>query len=194
MKSSLEIWKPIKGLEKFFEVSNKGRVKSLERVVFAGSRGAKRILPERIMKQRVSRKYLAVWLELSIGEFKFRRGVSVHRLVAHEFHENPLRKKTVNHINGDKLDNRAENLEWATHSENTKHAFANGLMPKPKGNLKFSPETILKVFELRKKDMMHKEIAKELGMGISTVTHILLGSKGYFEFKKLSTSNPTETP
>jgi hypothetical protein len=53
--------------------------------------------------------------------------VSQHRLLAEIFIPNPLNKLQVNHINGVKYDNRLENLEWVTQSENGLHSFANGL-------------------------------------------------------------------
>lgn len=57
----------------------------------------------------------------------------VHRLVAIHFIPNPYNKPTVNHIDGDKLNNHYSNLEWSTFSENTKHAFDNGLAKNDKG-------------------------------------------------------------
>jgi hypothetical protein len=56
-----------------------------------------------------------------------KKNVLVHRLVAMTFLDNPLNKRCVNHINGIKTDNRIENLQWATHSENSIHAFSTGL-------------------------------------------------------------------
>lgn len=76
-----------------------------------------------------SRGYQAVGL---YKDSKSKTG-KVHRLVAQAFIPNPDNKPHVNHIDGNKLNNYASNLEWVTHQENTSHAKANGLMWFQKG-------------------------------------------------------------
>lgn len=110
-----------------------------------------------------------------------RKNARLGRLVAQIFLENPENKPQVNHLDGNQLNDCLKNLEWCTVSENQVHknnlARLKGIYKKPKGNRKFSIKKIEKVHELRKKGMLHKEIAKKLNMGISTVTHILLGNR-----------------
>ena len=114
-----EIWLPVVGLEDIYEVSNMGRVKSLEREIERVGKG-NFIAKTRIMSQHLDGgKYLGLHLA--------RKYAHVHRLVGIAFIPNPLNLAEINHIKGVKTDNRASQLEWATKSYNIKHAFAAGL-------------------------------------------------------------------
>ena len=118
------IWKPIPGWEDYYEVSDEGNVKSLERIVTFG-KGGEKLKKESILKARInSNGYPAINL-CKNGKCK---QIENHRLVALTFIDNPHNKPSVNHINGIKTDNRVENLEWATWSEQQRHARAMGLV------------------------------------------------------------------
>ena len=111
-----EIWKDIEGFEGYYQVSNMNRVKSLERTVRCGLNGSYyRTIHERILKPRkASNGYLQVLLSKD-GKAKM---YLVHRLVATVFCENPQGYKEVNHIDEDKTNNCADNLEWCSRSYN----------------------------------------------------------------------------
>lgn len=107
----------------------------------------------------------------------------VHRLVAIAYLSNPFNKETVNHINGIKHDNRVENLEWSTRSENTKHAYVTGLHKpytdiKDKGNNKFYKEWN----NLIKKGISMRKIAKQYGVSHRTIGNVVK------KFNKLKTN------
>ena len=117
-----EIWKDVVGYEGLYQVSNQGRVKSLERKDRFG-----RIVKGRTLKPGVKNSgYLFVGLYAGGKKKMF----FVHRLVCQAFHENPYSKPQVNHLNEDKTDNRACNLEWATAKENLNHGTHNERMVK----------------------------------------------------------------
>lgn len=106
----IELWKNIKGFDNCYMVSNYGNIKSLPR------NGT--INKERILKPAIRGDYLFVRL---VGNHKDKK-CSVHRLVAKAFIPNPENKPCVNHKDGNKLNNKADNLEWCTQSENMIHA------------------------------------------------------------------------
>ena len=118
-------WVPIDGFGGYYEVSNTGNVKSVSRIMIGGTGGSTiHNLPERIMKLTTNKKgYLQVCLHAN----KVQQTRLVHRLVAEAFVKNPKNKPYVNHIDCNKQNNCADNLEWVTNLENQQHANRNGL-------------------------------------------------------------------
>lgn len=113
----MEKWKEIKGYEGLYQVSNEGRVRSVERFVeylVKGKYPAKRLFPSTILKTHINNNGYEL-VDLHYKGEKDKR--SVHRLVAETFIPNLEKKPTVNHKNHVRTDNRVENLEWATYPE-----------------------------------------------------------------------------
>ena len=105
-----EIWKDIKGYDGLYQVSNLGNIKRLkDNYIFKVNKN--------------SRGYRVVTLTKNKKE----KSITVHRLVAQAFIDNPYNFSQINHIDGNKLNNKIDNLEWCTASQNMQHAYKNGL-------------------------------------------------------------------
>ncbi len=117
-----EEWRDINGYEGRYQVSNKGRVKSLPRYV--NNHTGKLLVKEKfITLSKTPKGYLHCYLSKGSRDKCF----LVHRLVADAFIPNPDNKPQVNHIDCNKENNTVENLEWCTNGENQIHAYKNGL-------------------------------------------------------------------
>lgn len=121
-----EIWKDIEDYEKIYQISNLGRIKSLSRFVNNcknyGSIGF--YTKEKILKLAISKTGYYICTLFKNGKGKT---FKVHRLIAKAFIENPNNYKIINHIDGNKLNNNLNNLEWCNHSHNNKEAYKQGL-------------------------------------------------------------------
>jgi hypothetical protein len=132
MQSDLTIvehWRPVTGFEGYYEVSNQGRVRSLDRTIIRGSRWLSQdvcVLKGRILKPQKSAKYVVVGLSMNSVQCSHR----IHLLVARAFIPIPLALAglavEVNHKDGPS--NAASNLEWRTHRGNQQHGAKNELM------------------------------------------------------------------
>ena len=116
-----EIWKDIEGFEKLYEVSNLGRVRSLDRFVKKNNNST-RFIKGGVLKPC---KNKGGYLIINLCKNGKTKTYNIHRLVALSFIENPKKLPCINHKNELKFDNRAKNLEWCDRSYNTNYGKRN---------------------------------------------------------------------
>lgn len=193
-----EIWKDIKGWGGYYQVSNIGRVRSLDRIV--KSARLKKHCKGQILKLRYDKDgYLTV--HLRNAEKGENRLVKVHRLVANAFIFNSdIFRDSIDHINGKRDDNRVENLRWCTVKENANFPLAQKnrsesikesykkfpelrkIRAMTFGKTRCVPITVRKNGQLIGRFDSQTEAAKHLGVSRSTISAIMLGrlqSKDY---------------
>lgn len=159
-----EEWRPIPGYEGFYEASNLGRIRSVPRRTTSG----------KVLKQREG---TGTYLRVCLSKENQKKTIAVHRLVALAFLENPEGKPEVNHLDGDKHNNAAGNLEWATRSENERHAYrCLGKMPnrpwagKPRKCARIFTEE--QIISIRNDTRGCERLAKEYGVSSTTIKNI----------------------
>lgn len=123
---SEEEWKNIEKYEGLYQVSNMGRVRSLDR--YKTTRNRYKTIQAKIKGQLLKPSINGDgYYQVTLSKNDEHLITRIHRLVAQTFIPNKDNKTQVNHINGNKLDNRAENLEWCTCKENIRHSIVNKL-------------------------------------------------------------------
>ena len=168
-----EIWKSFKLTD--YDVSNLGNVFNRK--------------TKRSLKPFLNDRYLVV----DLFDDTVRQRIAVHRMVAIAFIENPENKEFVNHIDGNKINNRVDNLEWVTASENSIHAVATGLSPigEAKTLAKLTEKDVLAIqaaFEAGEKDFV---LARRYGVTSGVISSIRLGKTWkHVSGKVFATSGP----
>lgn len=160
-----EEWRDIPGYEGLYMVSNIGRVKRCA--------GSAKCLKDRILKMS---KRTNGYLFTCLCRDGLPRQVDVHRLVMWAF-VGEQGQLWVNHINGNKADNRLENLEYLTPGQNTKHAYDNGLMPSKNGEAnpgaKATEEMVREIRRLYQVGVDRSSLVSRFGLSKTTIQGIV---------------------
>jgi hypothetical protein len=155
-----EIWKIIENTNNKFSVSNTGLIRNN--------------LNNTLLKGSINRNYLRCCLSITGRNGSI--SIYIHQQVAKYFIKNTLNKPYINHINGIKTDNRVENLEWVTASENQKHAYKIGLKKPKKGILNGMSKKLIDTSNGKIYDSM-TEAAKDYNVFRGNLSKMLKGER-----------------
>lgn len=158
-----ETWKSVPGWEDYYIVSDKGNIRRCSRIKPRITNGGYETFSPTAPDKKQSYKF-------------------IHRAVAEAFiGPPPTPNHVVNHKNGIKTDNRLENLEWVTHSENIKHAYRTGLKSGSKGSAnkasKITEDDVREILRLIANRVNQTEIAQMYGVSRRIISHISTGSR-----------------
>lgn len=171
MENNVEIWIPIKNLEDYYEVSNLGRFKSLERTTIK-SNGVKQIKKETIMNLGY---YSNGYIQFSGMVEKVRYTAIAHRVVAEHFISNPDNLPIVNHKNGIKDDNRVENLEWCDKYYNSIHFLYDfeKVNLKSKGAVSYTLDEALYIIKDSENGVRNKDLCVKYNINKFIISNLL---------------------
>ena len=118
-------WRDIPGYEGIYQASSDGQIRTVDGKVTHSVRHGKRVWKGRVLKQKISKDKSC---RVELYKNKKSKTWLVHRLVAITFIPKVYGKDYINHIDGNRLNNSVNNLEWCNYTENNNHAFDNDLM------------------------------------------------------------------
>lgn len=169
------MWKDIPGYEGIYEASTTGQIRSKEGKVTYSERHGKRVWKSRVLKQKIGKDKCC---RVTLYKNKKEKTLLVHRLVAATFLPKINGKEFVNHIDGNRLNNAVENLEWCNHKENNNHAFDNDL-------IKTGKKVILKnlktgeIEHFRSLSKASEQLGKNVGYISNSIKRGSLNVEGY---------------
>ena len=170
-----ETWIDIRGFEGQYQISSLGRVRSVERSVPNRWGPNGKTIPEKILVLNRAHRQGYIAVHLYTGSRCSRR--YVHRLVAEHFVPNPSARPQVNHRDGDKTNNAADNLEWVTARQNCQHAIDASLYEMARGeragSAKLTEENVIEIRRMVAAGATHKDAAARFGIGRKAVTKII---------------------
>ena len=171
LKFVQEKWQPCPGYEESYQVSNLGKVRSIDRFHFK-RRGR---IKGKTLIQNLNKKG---YPEVKLWKNNKQEARNPHRLVALAFIPNPNNLPQVNHIDGDKLNNHVSNLEWISNSDNMRHAYKLGLKcskGENNSNCKITDIQVTQIKLIYNTGKSSKYISEELNVKLHIVRQIISG-------------------
>lgn len=169
-----EVFKDIPNYVGYYQVSNLGNVRSLDRTITykkgvptERAKCGKKLLKGRPIKLQTNK---AGYQYVILNKNNKKKSLLVHRLVAIAFLDNINNLPEVNHLDGIKSNNYIDNLEWSNSSNNVEHAYKTGLM-----TTKLSNQQVVNIKQLIKQGLTQREIGAMFGVSKSTIGYISRG-------------------
>ena len=158
----MEEWRPVVGYENYYEISSLGRLRSKK--------------TGRYLKIHTKTRKDGYYYN-NLHKHGTKKPFLIHRLVAQAFLPNPENKYYVNHIDGNKLNNAASNLEWVTAKENEDHAYRIGIKNQTgekNPTAKLTESDVIRIRQLAEEGVHYKEIAKMYNIHTSYANGLIL--------------------
>jgi len=172
-----EKWRDVPGYEGLYQVSNYGRVRSLDRYVWnrCRARGKRDFLKGSILRPQ---KHVAGYLFVALYKDGKKRQIRINRLVLTVFDRPPKEGEESNHMNGNKTNNYIDNLEWMTKLQNQRHAIE--VLGKHNGGGKYTRDKLNEdgirgIKDLLKEGVSQGQIAKRFNVCYWTIHNIKMG-------------------